>query len=122
MNSLHAKGASNYSAFPSRFPARRLRFPSRVADLNLNFYLQRNSNKMGKRYIIALTQASVDLSLCPDATVADSISSSPPPFGQVVLPRFVKHVRENFPDFDVLSGCSKKDFECREEEEVKMVY
>lgn len=76
---------------------------------------------MSRRCIIALTENKVDLSLFPVATVENSISSLPPPLSQVILPRFVQHVRENFPSFDVIPCCCIMDFKDKEEE-LNMVY
>ncbi|XP_022587487.2 uncharacterized protein LOC34619553 [Cyclospora cayetanensis] len=71
---------------------------------------------MGKRLIVAVTPYPVDLSVFPEASVAGSKTVPPPSIGQVVLPRFVRHLAVNFPDFELVSGCSIEDFNERKEE------
>lgn len=66
---------------------------------------------MHKRYIIALVQEPVDGSVQQDALVGHSGSPPPAALCQVVLPRFVKHVAEKHPEFEVIWGCSAADFE-----------
>ncbi|CDJ63673.1 D-3-phosphoglycerate dehydrogenase, putative [Eimeria necatrix] len=70
---------------------------------------------MEKKYILALTKEPVDLSAFPEARVGPPGSPPPQTIGQVVLPRLARRLREEFPEFEVLPGCSKEDFENKKE-------
>ncbi|CDJ37217.1 Glyoxylate reductase/hydroxypyruvate reductase-like, related [Eimeria tenella] len=68
---------------------------------------------MEKKYILALTKEPVDLSAFPEARVGPPGSPPPPSIGQVVLPRLARRLCEEFPEFEVLPGCNKEDFESK---------
>lgn len=70
-------------------------------------------SKMEKKYILALTKEPVDLSAFPEARVGPPGSPPPPSIGQVVLPRLARRLCEEFPEFEVLPGCNKEDFESK---------